>query len=333
VIQRHEAVIGELRQAAKDQEQNILNLQRTELNNEVALMERCEARISSSRAELIGEMSEMINAAGWARKEAAEVYKLQEIEHKLGATVALRGDLETRFESLNMELRSAVASARADLDARIGETRLEFRTHSEEFQTVVKQDISEVQQRLITMLRSEMTQAFRSEAAAVTAFDQQIKRRIDGMASQNMHERAQRELASVKQRTGHSALASPLVAEAMAESGMSQLRDEQLQGQEAVARLGSVGLASTVQSDDHHHHLGGDFSLSMFGAQNAALLGDAAHGTVRAGHGFFHHIGGTSVAGGSLSVANDITTTTSSLLAEDAQRAKEEVAWLATKKI
>merc|ERR1719424_101022 len=76
--------------------------------------------------------------------------------------------MEARLESM----RADIVKAARQVD--VEECRLEFRELFRELEGKVREDLLKQQQRLIAELRAETNTAFRSEAAAVAALDEQL---------------------------------------------------------------------------------------------------------------------------------------------------------------
>jgi len=82
------------------------------------------------------------------------------------------------------------------LNSRVEESKRETDLHFEQFQVRMAEDVLGLQQRLLATMRAELTAAFRSEAAAVTALDEQLwmkdqklRQQVDKVASQRTKER------------------------------------------------------------------------------------------------------------------------------------------------
>lgn len=265
------------------------------------------------------------------------------------------------LNAVSMELRTAASSSKAELEVRMSEMRLELRGQIEEHQASFRSELLELQQRLLGMLRMEMTQAFRNEAAAVTAFDQQLKQRMDGMASlASWRERSTFDRTHAMQvPTGGSHLA---VAPAQHRTDSSEVTthvahaSERAEAEkfeeEAWAQLSTAMTAPAPHSETgfshhqhqslpslpspqqqqrpqqyhqhqqfqtHHHAPNGNMSSAMLDVMSNAAESNGAHGK------------GVYSGGALMSFSQDFSS--SGMLAEDAIRAREELQWLASKKI
>jgi hypothetical protein len=338
VVQRHEAGISDLRQFE-------LVLQARE--------EQLEARFLSQRTELLAQMSEMISSAGLARKE--DEWRLEELHNRVSGSSSLREELN----AVSMELRTAASSSKAELEVRIGEMRLELRGQIEEHQSSFRSELLELQQRLLGILRMEMTQAFRNEAAAVTAFDQQLKQRMEGMASmttlrdRSVFDRAH--TAHVPTSGGQPAVSPTLHRTDSSEVTANAVHvTERVEGEkfeeEALAQLNTaLGAPHAELGFSYHQHLSlpslpspqqpqkpqlyhqhqqfqthpfapnGNMSSAMLDVMSNAAESNGAHGK------------GVYSGGALMSFSQDFSS--SGMLAEDAIRAREELQWLASKKI
>lgn len=110
------------------------------------------------------------------------------------------GDVERRLESFRSELLKA--ARQVDVE----ECRLEFRELFRELEGAVRDDVYKQQQRLISELRTETSAAFRNEAAAVAALDEQL-----WLTDQRLGQRIDDLMRAQKEATGTERRAVSLV--------------------------------------------------------------------------------------------------------------------------
>lgn len=136
--------------------------------------DKLDGCIEGLRAELSSTVTKNTLEAGLEENRRELAKQMMDSEARLGEDL---GALQRR---LLAELRTEMsetfrgAATRADLDSRFEETREELTKQVTQCEVRVNQEVSSLQQRLVQELRAETTAAFRSEAAAVAALDEQI---------------------------------------------------------------------------------------------------------------------------------------------------------------
>lgn len=144
---RHERALEEATGAMAATKQEVADL--------VTLVRQLEKRSSVWRSEIISEVAEEIRALDTSQQNAA--LKNRELQ-------SWSGDLEARVESLYVQVVNAAKQ----------EELQELRGAFEEAQRTLSSELLKHQQRLVSELRAETSTAFRSEAAAVAALDEQL---------------------------------------------------------------------------------------------------------------------------------------------------------------
>merc|ERR1712136_253486 len=117
-----------------------------------ACLEQSKIEIRKQVMECESRLGEDLDAL--QRRVVAEL--LSESAASLRDEAANRGDLDARFEEIRREILDVARKQVSDSEVRLGD------------------ELGSLQQRLISELRAETTAAFRSEAAAVAALDEQI---------------------------------------------------------------------------------------------------------------------------------------------------------------
>lgn len=173
--ERHEAAITELQHAHRE-----LSISRDETKGsqeQVACMAHqlrdLESRFTAVRSELASRVTDEIQAVAHSSK--AECTGLADLAQQL--STALNSQLEftaktqTRFESLTREVNKCISQA--DVLSVAEESRQGLRSIRER-QLQFEETLKSTMQRQIEELHEEMTMAFRSEATAVAALDEQL---------------------------------------------------------------------------------------------------------------------------------------------------------------
>mmetsp|Transcript_76174 Transcript_76174/g.134854 ORF Transcript_76174/g.134854 Transcript_76174/m.134854 type:complete len:644 (-) Transcript_76174:111-2042(-) len=196
---RHEREIAEATGAMSTTKQEVAEL--------VAVVHQLDKRLAAWRSEIISEVAEEIRAMDTAQQTTA--LKNRELQ-------SLSGDLEARVESI---CNTVVNAAKQ-------EDLIELRFAFEEAQKSLSGEMLKHQQRLVSDLRAETSTAFRSEAAAVAALDEQLwltdqrlGQRIDELAHSH------RECITVVERRIGNVLHSRLHTPAARELGDHHLKE------------------------------------------------------------------------------------------------------------
>jgi len=136
---------------------------RKEVSDLISVVQDHEQKLHSWRAEITAEVAQEMRTIG--NLQETEAVKSRELRN---LQIDVRGDLESVLEGFRSDLMKA--AKRVDLE----ECRLEFRELVRELEGATREDLNKQQQRLIAELRAETSTAFRSEAAAVAALDEQL---------------------------------------------------------------------------------------------------------------------------------------------------------------
>jgi len=170
VIQHHDAAISELRLLGKDR-------------GGPDVPSVIDSKFALLRAELSAELSTKVDALrqSYRNFEDIDIARLREAEEVLGKVDSLRSEVQaisSRVDSLQ-GLHSEVHG----IGARFGELQTSMSAAMEELQAQQSQEKLALSQRMIAMVRTELTAAFRTEAAEISAFDQRLRHKIDSLAA------------------------------------------------------------------------------------------------------------------------------------------------------
>lgn len=155
---RHRSSGDELSQAT-----NAMLAMKKEVADLVGMVHQHEKRLDTWRAEITAEVTEEMRAIGnLQHSEAQKSRELQSLQQEV------KGELEGRMENLRIQL--VKAAKQVDVE----DCRLEFRELFQELESKHREESGKHLQRLIAELRAETSSAFRSEAAAVAALDEQL---------------------------------------------------------------------------------------------------------------------------------------------------------------
>lgn len=264
--QRHDEAVNELQDVRRwQQEHRSMNGDIQHLHQESTRHRDVSLKHGSQVEDLMRQVSELsTNQSEWRRDLVAEEKGLRSLQSEL-ATVAnlsaeqearLAASLDARFEALRREL--SPEDMRSHLEVRIETNSRELRTQMEALQTQLSEQCIGMQQKVIAELRAETTAAFKSEAAAVAALDEQLwltdqrlGQRIDELAHLHVRERA-----AIAERIAIAKRAASLSPSA---HGHARTSDSPESAQRA--------------SPDVHHNAGENFSFSR---QNQRLLREAS---------------------------------------------------------
>mmetsp|Transcript_24565 Transcript_24565/g.56663 ORF Transcript_24565/g.56663 Transcript_24565/m.56663 type:complete len:358 (-) Transcript_24565:37-1110(-) len=180
VIQHHDAAISELRLLSRDK----MEVRSPFARDEAQVL--VETSLAALRTEILAELTARVDASKLAARQLEEIdlARLREAQEVVGLMDSLRAELSA-------------------LEAKLEENRREWRHQLEEVQIQVSRDQVALQQRLLAMVRTELTAAFRSEAAEISAFDQKLRHKIDVLAQSHMRESSS---------SRHDSLLAPAVA-------------------------------------------------------------------------------------------------------------------------
>lgn len=227
----HERCLTELQRLGAAQENSralkLRGLEEQEEEEQAKQRERLarqlEAKFAACRAELHAEVTEEIRGAKLTRKAEERLdLMLDGLRSEVAAAASLRADLEERLEVGKEEIREHIfAELRTQVDSLVID---ELKGHVDMSQGRLSEDLAAAQNRLFADLRAETTAAFRSEAAAVAALDEQLwltdqrlGQRIDEIAHLHLRDR----VASAERRCRD---VSAVCANALAGSGSSHTR-------------------------------------------------------------------------------------------------------------
>lgn len=271
IDRHHDEVVNELQDVRRwQQEHRSVCGDIQHLHQESTRHRDITLKHGSQVEDLMQKVSELsTNQSAWRRDLVAEEKGLRSLQDEL-ATMAnlsaeqearLAATLEARVEALRHELSPEEMSSHLEL--RIDTNAREIRTQIEALQTQLSEQCIGMQQKLIAELRAETTAAFKSEAAAVAALDEQLwltdqrlGQRIDELAHLHVRERA--------------AIAERI---AIAKRGASLSPSAHGHG-----RTLDSSVSAQWASPDVHDNAGESFSVTR---RNQRLLREASNGAER----------------------------------------------------
>eukprot|EP00927_Polykrikos_kofoidii_P056537 TRINITY_DN50636_c0_g1_i1.p1 TRINITY_DN50636_c0_g1~~TRINITY_DN50636_c0_g1_i1.p1 ORF type:complete len:646 (-),score=121.60 TRINITY_DN50636_c0_g1_i1:103-2040(-) len=224
-FEKHEAELDDLRRNHGHHERSLAELHSREISDETnrawrirgldenqeeeqakqrdRLSRQLEENFAACRAELHAEITAEFRSSNLSQnaEERLEMI-LDSLRSEVAVAASLRADIEKRFEMSKEDLKERILQElRSHVDGIVIE---ELKNHVDVSQARLNEDIAACQQRLFSELRAETTAAFRNEAAAVAALDEQLwltdqrlGQRIDEISHLHLRDR----VATAERRT------------------------------------------------------------------------------------------------------------------------------------
>jgi len=186
LVEQQEADVAELRLVPGEVADNLRAVDDARKSEVAGLAEmvhqlehKLEQKFGSWRSELSAEVADNLRAVDDARKSEVgfDAQRLDGMQRDLQDTTNAHADLEARIEGRLQALRSEAVSAlssREELQNWMMRQQQELEAKIEKSEVSLGERLANMQQRLVMELRAETTAAFRNEAAAVAALDEQL---------------------------------------------------------------------------------------------------------------------------------------------------------------